>query len=100
MFQVFEETKDIVMSCVDGYNICLLAYGQTGSGKTHTMMGSPEDPGLNIRVIRELLTITQARENIEYILSVRVMHNTHSQFFNCEASPFQTLTTVNWYPLK
>lgn len=24
----------------------MLAYGATGAGKTHTMLGSPEDPGV------------------------------------------------------
>lgn len=36
--EVFVDTKPIIMSCVDGYNVCIIAYGQTGSGKTHTMM--------------------------------------------------------------
>ncbi len=48
-FQVFSEVKAIITSCVDGYNVCILAYGQTGSGKTHTMMGPPQDPGVNVR---------------------------------------------------
>lgn len=37
--QVFADTKDTLMSVVDGYNVCIMAYGQTGSGKTFTMMG-------------------------------------------------------------
>ena len=48
-FQVFEDTKPIITSCADGYNVCLLAYGQTGSGKTFTMMGPDSNPGINIR---------------------------------------------------
>ena len=31
---------DLVVSVMDGYNICIFAYGQTGSGKTFTMEGS------------------------------------------------------------
>lgn len=31
--QVFEDTKRLVESCLDGYNVCVFAYGQTGSGK-------------------------------------------------------------------
>jgi Microtubule binding len=30
--QVFEDTKHLVRSAVDGYNVCIFAYGQTGSG--------------------------------------------------------------------
>lgn len=47
--EVFEGTLPIITSCVDGYNVCILAYGQTGSGKTYTMMGTKENPGVNIR---------------------------------------------------
>lgn len=46
---VFVGTLPVITSCVDGYNVCILAYGQTGSGKTYTMMGSKENPGVNIR---------------------------------------------------
>lgn len=47
--KIFEDTKPTISSCVDGYNVCIIAYGQTGSGKTYTMMGPPENPGVNIR---------------------------------------------------
>ena len=36
-FKVFEEVKSLIVSCIDGYNVCIFAYGQTGSGKTFTM---------------------------------------------------------------
>jgi len=39
---VFRDTKHLVMSVVDGYNVCIFAYGQTGSGKTFTMMGAAD----------------------------------------------------------
>uniref|UniRef100_A0A3P8TNM2 Kinesin-like protein n=1 Tax=Amphiprion percula TaxID=161767 RepID=A0A3P8TNM2_AMPPE len=51
---VFTGTLPVITSCVDGYNVCILAYGQTGSGKTYTMMGSKENPGVNIRSISML----------------------------------------------
>ena len=40
--QVFAEVMALVLSCIDGYNVCIFAYGQTGSGKTHTMEVSVE----------------------------------------------------------
>ena len=39
---VFKDTKHLIMSVIDGYNVCIFAYGQTGSGKTYTMMGSAD----------------------------------------------------------
>ncbi len=43
--QVFEDTKHLVQSAVDGYNVCIFAYGQTGSGKTFTIYGGDQQPG-------------------------------------------------------
>ena len=37
--KVFEDTKRLVQSAIDGFNVCIFAYGQTGSGKTFTMQG-------------------------------------------------------------
>ncbi|NXI47179.1 KI18A protein, partial [Galbula dea] len=45
--EVFENTtKSIIDGFLNGYNCTVLAYGATGAGKTHTMLGSPEDPGV------------------------------------------------------
>ncbi|XP_048113155.1 kinesin-like protein klp-3 [Alosa alosa] len=71
--QVFEGTLPIITSCVDGYNVCILAYGQTGSGKTYTMMGPKNSPGVNIRSVRELLSICKNREKVTYTLKVSML---------------------------
>lgn len=55
--QVFEDTKHLVQSAVDGYNVCIFAYGQTGSGKTFTIYGNDSDPGLTPRGVSELFHI-------------------------------------------
>jgi hypothetical protein len=31
--QVYSDVADLVVSVLDGYNVCIFAYGQTGSGK-------------------------------------------------------------------
>ena len=56
--QVFEDTKRMVQSAVDGYNVCILAYGATGSGKTHTIQGAEGNPGICPRALSELFRIT------------------------------------------
>lgn len=40
--QVFEDTRHLVQSAVDGFNVCIFAYGQTGSGKTFTIYGNEQ----------------------------------------------------------
>ncbi|KAG2790052.1 Kinesin-like protein [Phytophthora cactorum] len=57
--QVFEDTKNLLRSAVDGYNVCIFAYGQTGSGKTFTMTGSEGDPGLSPRAIHHLFQLAE-----------------------------------------
>ena len=59
--QVFEDTKRLVQSAVDGFNVCIFAYGQTCSGKTFTMMGEGGEGGrllgVGPRAINELFHI-------------------------------------------
>lgn len=51
---IFHECKDLVQSAIDGHNVTVLCYGQTGAGKTYTMYGTPSEPGLAVRMVREL----------------------------------------------
>lgn len=67
--QVFEDTRHLVQSAVDGYNVCIFAYGQTGSGKTHTIYGTPDMPGLTPRGIHELFNVLD-RDSGKYTFSV------------------------------
>lgn len=39
---VFKDIKHLMMSIVDGYNVCIFAYGQTGAGKSFTMIGAAD----------------------------------------------------------
>ncbi|KAM1525989.1 hypothetical protein ACFX10_010382 [Malus domestica] len=58
---VFAQTKPIVTSVLDGYNVCIFAYGQTGTGKTFTMEGTSENRGVNYRTLEELFRISKDR---------------------------------------
>ncbi|XP_077566375.1 uncharacterized protein LOC144182352 [Stigmatopora nigra] len=71
--EVFAGTVPLITSCADGYNVCILAYGQTGSGKTFTMMGTKDQPGVNIRSIRELLRVCSLKEKVSYILKISML---------------------------
>nr|XP_060631993.1 kinesin-like protein KIFC3 [Anolis sagrei ordinatus] len=59
--EVFLEIEPLIMSCLNGYNVCIFAYGQTGSGKTYTMEGVPENPGINQRALQALYREMEAK---------------------------------------
>ncbi|KAG0610249.1 hypothetical protein M758_7G050400 [Ceratodon purpureus] len=61
--EVFEDTKYLVQSAIDGYNVCIFAYGQTGSGKTFTIYGSEDNPGLTPRATKELFSYLKRDAN-------------------------------------
>nr|XP_020862474.1 kinesin-like protein KIF22 isoform X2 [Phascolarctos cinereus] len=48
----------ILRHLMNGQNASVLAYGPTGAGKTYTMLGSPEQPGIIPRALKDLLQLT------------------------------------------
>ncbi|XP_027807455.2 kinesin-like protein KIFC2 isoform X2 [Marmota flaviventris] len=52
--EVFGELEPAVLSCLQGYSVCIFTYGQTGTGKTYSMEGPPEDPGIAPRALQSL----------------------------------------------
>ncbi|XP_011023634.1 PREDICTED: kinesin-like protein klp-3 [Populus euphratica] len=75
---VFAQTKPIVTSVLDGYNVCIFAYGQTGTGKTFTMEGNPENRGVNYRTLDELFRLSQERSGVmryELFVSMLEVYN-------------------------
>ena len=71
---VYMETKPLIRSVLDGYNVCIFAYGQTGSGKTHTMSGTDEDPGINPRALQDLFHLRDERQGEEnYSFKVQLL---------------------------
>ncbi|KVI12525.1 Calponin homology domain-containing protein [Cynara cardunculus var. scolymus] len=76
--EVFADTRPLVRSVLDGYNVCIFAYGQTGSGKTHTMTG-PKDltensQGVNYRALSDLFFLAEQRKDtLQYDVSVQMI---------------------------
>jgi len=81
---IFRDTKYLITSTVDGYNVCIFAYGQTGSGKTFTMFGPGGAgdgvsasgqvdtlAGLTPRCVVELFRILKERE-AQYEFDIKV----------------------------
>ncbi|KAE8599853.1 hypothetical protein XENTR_v10017360 [Xenopus tropicalis] len=72
--EVFQEIEPMVMSCINGYNVCIFAYGQTGSGKTYTMEGTLENPGINQRAMQALYKEMEARKGLwHYTVSLSMV---------------------------
>lgn len=57
--------KQVVQSVLAGFDTCIFSLGQTGTGKTHTLLGTPEDPGLLPRLASRLLLPMQSQQDGE-----------------------------------
>ncbi|XP_059652350.1 kinesin-like protein KIN-14I [Cornus florida] len=76
--EVFSDTRPLIRSVLDGYNVCIFAYGQTGSGKTYTMTGpgviTQEGLGVNYRALSDLFLISEQRKDtFLYDVSVQMI---------------------------
>ncbi|XP_023887362.2 kinesin-like protein KIN-14R [Quercus suber] len=72
--EVFSDASPMVISVLDGYNVCIFAYGQTGTGKTFTMEGTEQNRGVNYRTLEHLFNIAKERsETFTYNISVSVL---------------------------
>eukprot|EP01038_Epipyxis_sp_PR26KG_P009321 gene9321-12558_t len=70
---VFRDTKHLIMSVVDGYNVCIFAYGQTGAGKSFTMIGAADIAGITPRAVSELFRLLNERTaQVEYVVEVQM----------------------------
>ena len=83
---IFRDTKHLIMSVIDGYNVCIFAYGQTGAGKSFTMIGAAdigncltengefdELAGVTPRAVSELFRLLNERKaQIEFSVEVQM----------------------------
>lgn len=68
---IFQEIQPLILSVLDGYNVCIFAYGQTGSGKTYTMEGPPNDRGVNFLAIQHLFKFAE-QTSVSHKYSFRI----------------------------
>ncbi|EQC35906.1 hypothetical protein, variant 2 [Saprolegnia diclina VS20] len=85
---VFREVEPVAQAVVDGFKACIFAYGQTGSGKTYTMEGTPDNPGLNQRLLAHLYDALSLR-------GVVVADNAAESTFTSPPSNHETMYQVN-----
>ncbi|XP_008312821.1 kinesin-like protein KIF22 [Cynoglossus semilaevis] len=57
--------KPILSHVLNGQNASVFAYGPTGAGKTHTMLGSPEQPGVIPQAVREVFHLVKGKKEDE-----------------------------------
>jgi kinesin family protein C2/C3 len=51
---VFVDTVPVVMSVLDGYNVCIFVYGKTRTGKTFTMEGTHDNKEVKYQTLEDL----------------------------------------------
>ncbi|XP_069553795.1 kinesin-like protein KIF18A [Brachyistius frenatus] len=68
---IFENTtKGVLDGVMNGFNCTVFAYGATGAGKTHTMLGSPNEPGVMYRTMTELFKrMDDAKQDKEFAVA-------------------------------
>ncbi|XP_041038106.1 kinesin-like protein KIF22 isoform X1 [Carcharodon carcharias] len=55
--------KPILSHVLNGQNASVFAYGPTGAGKTHTMLGSPEQPGVVPRALLDIFRMSREQSD-------------------------------------
>ncbi|XP_026194642.1 kinesin-like protein KIF15-A [Anabas testudineus] len=75
--------KNIVESCMNGYNGTIFAYGQTGSGKTFTMLGPSELDNFTDELRG---VIPRSFEYLFFLINREVERSSKSKSFLCKCS--------------
>ncbi|XP_049573321.1 kinesin-like protein KIF18A [Syngnathus scovelli] len=70
--EIFENAmKGVLDGIMNGFNCTVFAYGATGAGKTHTMLGTPDEPGVMYRTMEDLFKrMDDAKEEKEFSVAV------------------------------
>ncbi|KAF8157868.1 P-loop containing nucleoside triphosphate hydrolase protein, partial [Crassisporium funariophilum] len=57
-----------VRAAMAGFNAVVFAYGQTASGKTYTLTGTPAEPGIIPRAMRDVFAVIKGERGREWLL--------------------------------
>ena len=80
--EIYEDTRSLVQSAIDGFNVCMLSYGPQGVGKSFTMLGEQGNQGITPRFINELFRILRRmRKHYEWLVNCSMveLHMDHLQ---------------------
>jgi hypothetical protein len=80
---LYDEVDELVLSALDGYNVCLMSFGQSGCGKTYSMLGDVkytgndsieiDDIGMHLQGMVQLFKVSKQRQdryNDKFTLSI------------------------------
>uniref|UniRef100_A0A7E4ZXC6 Kinesin-like protein n=1 Tax=Panagrellus redivivus TaxID=6233 RepID=A0A7E4ZXC6_PANRE len=71
---MYAEVEPLVLSCIDGMNVCIFAYGQTGAGKTYTMDGPDTNPGIGSRALIQIFQELEKRsDDVDFTINVSLI---------------------------
>lgn len=90
---IYEEFQPLIMSFIDGFNVCFITYGGEASGKTYTLLGatlssptakdSEKHDGMMNRALKEVLAEQASRKrDWEYQLSASVVEIYNDTFID------------------
>ncbi len=66
--EVYNEMEELILSALDGYNICIMAFGQSGSGKTRTLIG---EYSVNFTTTPDMLPDVEIQEDGMHFLAAQ-----------------------------
>lgn len=84
--------QGLVQSACDGFNVTTFAYGQTASGKTHTMLGTPEEPGLVPLSIHQIFEHIQKEDRKKFLLRVSYLEIYNERAYDLLSKGNNTVT--------
>eukprot|EP00756_Hemistasia_phaeocysticola_P020920 Hpha_TRINITY_DN15745_c3_g1::TRINITY_DN15745_c3_g1_i2::g.38324::m.38324/K10406/KIFC2_3; kinesin family member C2/C3 len=91
---VYEAIAPAVSGCLDGISATVMAYGQTAAGKTHTVVGTPQDRGVALIAVEDLLREAAARRGWEYSFEAAFFEVHNERVYDLAPTP-QTPTSAS-----